>query len=63
MALLWSLLKGAACSTDLNGQLLALGVTDILARCLLNILGGAGGLVDSLADLLSLAVAFLKGFI
>ena len=61
VALLRSLLKGAASTADLNGQLLALGVTDKLARRLLHILGGARGLIYRLAHLLSLAIALLNG--
>jgi hypothetical protein len=60
VTLLRPLLEGAAGAADLNRQLLALGVADILARRLLHVLGGAGGLVDGLADLLPLPVALLK---
>jgi hypothetical protein len=42
VALLSSLLSNTASSTDLNGQLLAVGVSDKLARLLLNVFGGAG---------------------
>ena len=63
MALLLSLLKGAASSTDLNGQLLALGVTNKLAGRLLHILGGARGLIHSLAHLLALTIADLLGWL
>jgi hypothetical protein len=41
VALLSSLLSNTASSTDLNGQLLAVGVSDKLARLLLNVLGCA----------------------
>ena len=40
MALLFPLLIGAASTTDLNGQFLTGGVTNKLARLLLNILSG-----------------------
>jgi hypothetical protein len=41
VALLSSLLSNTSSSTDLNGQLLAVGVSDKLARLLLNVLGCA----------------------
>ena len=59
MALLRSLLCGAASTADLNWQLLTPGVTNKLAGLLLNILGSTGGLVDSLANISTLAVAGL----
>jgi hypothetical protein len=60
VTLLRPLLECAAGAADLNRQFLALGVADILARGLLHVLGGAGGFVDSLADLLPLPVALLN---
>ena len=59
MALLRSLLCGAASTADLNWQLLTPGVTNKLAGLLLNILGSTGGLVDSLANISTLAIAGL----
>ena len=54
MALLLSLLISTSSSANLNGKLLAGGVSDKLAGLLLHILGGAGGLVHSPALLGSL---------
>ena len=59
VALLSSLLVGAAGSADLHRQLLASGVSHKLARLLLHILGGAGGLIHGPALLRALAVAHL----
>jgi len=59
VALLISLSKHTSSSADLNRQLLTAGVSYILARLLLNILGCTGGLVDSLTNFLTLAVTFL----
>ena len=62
VALLGSLVGDTASSADLNRELLALGVSNKLARLLLNILGGTAGLIDGPALLGSLAVAhLLKG--
>jgi hypothetical protein len=71
VALLSSFLSDTASSADLNGKLLALGVSNKLTRLLLNVLGGAGRLIDStallgtltIADLLNGLVTFLHGFI
>jgi len=71
VALLFSLLSDTASTADLNGQLLTLGVSDKLARLLLNVLGGARRFVDSsallraltIANLLEWPVAFLDGLI
>jgi hypothetical protein len=41
VALFWSFLSNTACSADLNRQLFTVGVSNKLARLLLNILGGA----------------------
>ena len=57
MALLGTLLKGAPSSTDLNRELLTAGVPNELARLLLHVLGGAGGLVDRPALLRALPLA------
>ena len=59
VTLLGALLVGAARPAKLGGQLLALGVRHKLAGLLLHILGGARGLVHSLALLLALAIAHL----
>ena len=59
MALLWTFLKGASSSTDLNRKFLTTGVSNKLAGLLLHILGCAGGLVDSLANFFSLSIANL----
>jgi len=59
VALLWSLFSDTASSADLNWKLFTLGVSDKLARLLLNILGSTAGFVDSSALLRSLAVANL----
>jgi hypothetical protein len=59
VALLLSLLEFTSGSTDLNRQLLTAGVSDELARLLLNILGCTGRLVHSPALLGALAVANL----
>jgi len=71
VALLWALLGNTASSTNLNWELLALGVTNKLARLLLNVLGGTAGLIDSpaflwtlsIADLFQRLVALLDSFI
>jgi len=71
MTLLWSLLSDTASSANLNWELLTLGVANKLARLLLNVLGGAAGLIDSpaflwtlsIADLLQRLVALLDTFI
>ena len=64
VALLRPLLEGAAGSADLDGQLLAAGVAHELAGLFLDVLGGAGGLVDGLADLLPLPVTdLLQGLV
>jgi len=59
MALLRALSGDTASTADLNWELLTAGVSNKLARLLLNILGGAGRLVDSLANLWALAIALL----
>ena len=59
VALLWTLISGAASTTDLNRELLTLGVANKLARLLLNVPGGTGGLIDGPALLGALAVAVL----
>jgi len=59
MALLISLLSDASSTTDFNWKLLTLGVTNKLARLLLNVLGGARGFIDSAALLRTLAIANL----
>merc|ERR1719507_541567 len=59
MALLLALLKGAPSSTDLHRELLTAGVPDKLARLLLHVLSGAGGLVDCPALLGAFPVAHL----
>jgi len=58
VALLGSFFEGAASSADLNGELLAASVSHKLSRLFLHILGCAGRLIDSLADLLTLTIAF-----
>ena len=60
MALLGSLLVGAAGAADLDGQLLTRGVAHELAGLLLHVLGGAGGLVHRPALLWPLTVADLR---
>ena len=57
MALLLSLLKGASSPTNLYWKLLTASVSHKLARLLLHILGGAGGLIDSPALIRSLPIA------
>ena len=59
MALLIPFFKSTASSADLYWQLLTGGVSHELAGLLLHVLGAAGGLVHSLADLLALAVTDL----
>jgi len=59
MALLWSFFENTTGSTDLNRELLTAGVSNKLARLLLHILGCAGRLVHSLANLGTLTVAHL----
>ena len=59
MTLLLPLLENAASSANLDRKLLTGSVTHKLARLLRHILGGAGGLVHSLTDLGSLAIANL----
>jgi hypothetical protein len=59
MALLRALLSNTASSTDLNWELLTLGVTNKLARLLLNVACGTGGLIHSPALLRSLSIAHL----
>ena len=64
VALFGSLLSDAASTADLNWELLAVGVSNKLARLLLNVLGCAGGFVDSAALLGALAIAnLLKGLV
>jgi len=71
VALLFSLLSNTTSTADLNWKLLALGISDKLARLLLNVLGGARGFVDSaallgtltIANLLNGPVAFLHSLI
>ena len=71
VALFGSFLSDAASTADLDGELLAVGVSNKLAGLLLNVLGGAGGLIDSaallrtlsIADLLEGLVAFLHGLV
>merc|ERR1719220_1329608 len=64
MALLLSLLIGAASSTNLNRKLLTGSVSNKLAGLLLHILGGAGGLVHSPALLRALTIAdLLQGLV
>ena len=59
VALLGTLCGCASGSADLDRQLLAVGVADELARLLLDVLGRASALVDSLALLGAAAVAEL----
>jgi hypothetical protein len=61
MAFLCSLLKCAPSAADLNRQLITLGVADKLTRTFFYILCSACRLVDSLAYLLSFAIANLFG--
>ena len=71
MALLRTLLGDTASTADLHRQLLAPGVSHKLAGLLLNVAGGAGGLVDgpallrtlAVADLLERTVALLHGLL
>jgi hypothetical protein len=71
MALFGTLAGCAARAANLNGQLLAVGVADKLARLLLNVAGGARALVKclallgarSIADLLDGLVALLDSLI
>ena len=57
VALLNSFLENTTGSTDLNRELLTTGVSNKLARLLLHILGCAGGLEHSLANLWTLTIA------
>jgi hypothetical protein len=59
VALFFSFLSCAASTADLNGELLTLGVTNILAGLLLNVLCGTRGLIDSPTHGLTFAVADL----
>ena len=59
VALLWSFLRNASSSTDLNRELLALGVSNKLAGLLLNVLGGTRRLIDGSALLRALTIAHL----
>merc|ERR1712055_223586 len=59
MALFLPFFKSASSSTYLNGELLAASVSNKLPRLFLHILGCAGRLIDSLADLLTLTIAHL----
>merc|ERR1719264_2013927 len=59
VALFWTFFKGAASSTDLHREFLATGVSNKLAGLFFDVLGRAGGFVDSLANLLSLTIAHL----
>jgi len=59
VAFLLTFVVNTTSSADLNRKLLTAGVTDKLAGLLLNVLGGTGRLIDSLADLFSLPVALL----
>ena len=71
VALLRTLLGDTASTADLHRQLLAPGVSHKLAGLLLNVAGGAGGLVDgpallrtlAVADLLERTVALLHGLL
>jgi len=71
VALLFSLLSNTTSTADLNWKLLALGISDKLARLLLDVLGGARGFIDSaallgtltIANLLNGPVAFLHSLI
>ena len=60
MTLFLPLLVFAALAANLNRQLFALGVAYELSGLLLDVLGGAGGLVDGPALLLARPVAHLK---
>jgi len=59
VAFLFSLFEGAPSSTDLYGKLLTASVSNKLAWLFLHILGCAGRLIHSLADLLALTIAHL----
>ncbi len=59
VALLGTLISCAASTTDLNGQLLTAGVTNKLARLLLNVTGGTRGLIHGSALLRALTIADL----
>ena len=59
MALLSTFLSDTSSTTDLNGELLTLGVSNKLAGLLLNVPGGTGRLIDSTALLRALAIAHL----
>jgi len=59
VTLLWQCIRNTASTANLNWQLLTGGVSDKLARLLLNIFGGAAGLVHCPALLWALAVAHL----
>ena len=61
MALLGTFFKGAASSTDLNREFFAASVAYKLSWLFLHILGCAGRLIDSLADLLTLTITHLLG--
>ena len=64
VALLGTLLGDTAGAADLNGQLLTLRVTNKLAGLLLDVLGGARGLIEGPALLWSLPVAdLLEGLV
>ncbi len=60
VALLRALLSGTASTADLDGELLARGVTNKLAGLLLNVPGGTRGLVHGPALLRALTVAHLN---
>merc|ERR1712106_251908 len=60
MALLVSLREYTASTTYLHRQLFTASVSHKLARLLLHVLCGAGGLIDGLAHLLPLPVALLE---
>ena len=59
VTLLRSFLGNTSSSTDLNGELLALGVSNKLAGLLLNVLGGTRRLIDGSALLRALTIAHL----
>jgi len=61
VALFLALLKGTASSADLNRELFTGGVTDKLARLLLNILRGTRGFINSPTLFRALTVAHLLG--
>jgi len=61
MAFLWTFFKGTPSSTDLYRKLLTASVSNKLAWLFLHILGCAGRLIHSLADLLTLTIAHLLG--